>query len=438
MANVTQGLFGFDPSQSQQLQATNQAQREDALNRRATEYAQLSPMQAARASMYKSGSQLMSAFGGMMGNGAQDPELEAQSLMKQTAATLDLNDHVAVRKVANKWLQSGNPTLQNKALQLNEVANNSEENFNKRTKEKATNDLAARKASQQAAFNNEYAQAADAEGRLAVTRKYAEMPELIKLDEASLARKEKAAEAAVAREEKTQASKEAQSALFEQQRFLAGESARGRSAAAAEGRANRASAKSIADNYKVTAAQEKINNAIEKQDDLDAKASRNASASAVHSDQMIKDAAAAKTLVKFETTGRTGQAAAAVNPGGEAGILRNRIATLKANLGFDRLQKMRDESPTGGALGQVAVQELEALQASVASLSPLQSPEELSSNFDKIGLHYKGWKETVTADDKARVARRAGPQGITMPGATARNPKAAPTTAGWGKATESK
>jgi hypothetical protein len=430
MANVTQGLFGFDPTQLQQ-------QRENALQQQSVAHASLSPVVAARASMFRAGSQLGDVGASLMG--IRDPELEAQSTIQQTAKSLDLKDPAAVRGVAQQWMQSGNATLQNKALKLHEVANQAEEEANQRTKEKAAIDLAERKAQKQAAFSKEYSEAPDADARLAITRKYADMPELIKIDEASQARKEKAAEAATAREEKIVAAKEAQAALFEQQRFLAGEGAKTRAAAAAEGRANRDSAQKVGEDYKVTLAQEKINSANEKQDDLDAKASRSAQGSITHATQMIENIKDAKTLVKFETTGRTGQAAAAINPGGEAGTLRTRIATIKANIGFDRLQKMRDESPTGGALGQVAVQELEALQASIANLSPLQSDAELSKSFDKIVKHYEGWKNSVAEDDMARSKRRAGQQSINLPGATARNPKAgAPVAAstGWGKAVE--
>jgi len=46
------------------------------------------------------------------------------------------------------------------------------------------------------------------------------------------------------------------------------------------------------------------------------------------------------------------------------------VNTLKANLAFDRLQKMRDASKTGGALGQVSNIELGLLQSSVAALDP--------------------------------------------------------------------
>lgn len=432
MANVTQGLFGFDPAQQAQ-------QREGMLQQQVNQHVQMSPVQAARAAMFRAGSQAGSVGASLLG--IKDPELEAQTLMQQTAKTLDLTDHAAVRNVANQWLQSGNQTLQNKALQLNDVADRAEETANQRTKEKASIELAARKAAQQAAFSKEYAAAPDADARLAVTRKYAEMPDLIKLDEAALARKEKAEEAAAARRDKAEAAAQARAETFANQRFIAEQNNMTRRSISADAAAGRRSAsndaRQAAADLKATALQEKTNNQIEKQQDLDAKASRSAAGSIAHSTQMINDVKDTASLVKFETTGRTGQAAAAINPGGDAGKLRTRIATIKANLGFDRLQKMRDESPTGGALGQVAVQELEALQSSVASLSPLLDERELTRNLNKIEKHYSTWSDAVAADEKARVARRGGQQGINIPGATARNKlPIAIAPSGWGKAVE--
>ncbi len=52
-------------------------------------------------------------------------------------------------------------------------------------------------------------------------------------------------------------------------------------------------------------------------------------------------------------------------------------------------------SPTGGALGAVAVQELIALQSTVASLDQAQSPTELRKSLEKIEGHYNKWLETV-------------------------------------------
>jgi hypothetical protein len=67
-----------------------------------------------------------------------------------------------------------------------------------------------------------------------------------------------------------------------------------------------------------------------------------------------------------------------------ANTLKGALETIRSNIGFSELQKMRDESPTGGALGQVAVQELNYLQAALGSLDQSQKPEVLISNLKKI------------------------------------------------------
>ena len=79
-------------------------------------------------------------------------------------------------------------------------------------------------------------------------------------------------------------------------------------------------------------------------------------------------------------TGFAGSIAAAV-PGTPAHDLSNLLDTIKANIGFNRLQEMREASPTGGALGQVTERELARLEAVVASLSQSQSEEQFLENL---------------------------------------------------------
>lgn len=88
------------------------------------------------------------------------------------------------------------------------------------------------------------------------------------------------------------------------------------------------------------------------------------------------------------------------------------IETIKANLGFDRLQQMRDNSPTGGALGQVAIQELVALQSTVANLDPNQSAEQLADNINRIEQHYTRWEQAVqqAMRDEQAFAQGGPPQ----------------------------
>jgi len=76
-------------------------------------------------------------------------------------------------------------------------------------------------------------------------------------------------------------------------------------------------------------------------------------------------------------------------PSSKAADLKATIDEIIANIGFDRLQRMREESPTGGALGQVAVKELEMLQATLGSLSTRQSVGQLQRQLKDILTEYE-------------------------------------------------
>ena len=76
--------------------------------------------------------------------------------------------------------------------------------------------------------------------------------------------------------------------------------------------------------------------------------------------------------------------------------LKKTVNTLVANIGFNKLQNMRDLSPTGGALGQVAIQELEALQESLGSLDTAQSQEQFLENLNKVQEQIENsWKRVT-------------------------------------------
>lgn len=125
-------------------------------------------------------------------------------------------------------------------------------------------------------------------------------------------------------------------------------------------------------------------------------------AATASADRIINTVEEAIPLVGFTTAG----VAAAVNiPGTQGRNLEEALKTIKANLGFDRLQQMRDASKTGGALGQVAVKELEALQASIASLDRGQSPEVLKRNLEDIKFYYSRWSKAVRGEDPGPAVR---------------------------------
>jgi len=68
-------------------------------------------------------------------------------------------------------------------------------------------------------------------------------------------------------------------------------------------------------------------------------------------------------------------------PGSNANDVSALIETVVSSVGFDRLQAMRDASPTGGALGQVSEIELRQLNASIANLRQSQSTAQFKNNL---------------------------------------------------------
>ena len=68
----------------------------------------------------------------------------------------------------------------------------------------------------------------------------------------------------------------------------------------------------------------------------------------------------------------------------DAGALAGMIQTIRANIGFDRLQQMRDASPTGGALGQVSERELTYLQSTLGDLEQSQDDQQFLYNLDRV------------------------------------------------------
>ena len=64
--------------------------------------------------------------------------------------------------------------------------------------------------------------------------------------------------------------------------------------------------------------------------------------------------------------------------------MRDRLLTIRSRIGFNELQAMRESSPTGGALGNVTIGELERLESVYGSLNLGQDPEALKANLQRI------------------------------------------------------
>lgn len=99
-------------------------------------------------------------------------------------------------------------------------------------------------------------------------------------------------------------------------------------------------------------------------------------------DRLMEDIDTAISQVSTLTAG-PGGTLLAVFPGTSARDLQATLDTIKANVGFEALQAMRDASKTGGALGSITERELDLLQATLANFQVGQSPKQLIENLKK-------------------------------------------------------
>jgi hypothetical protein len=91
---------------------------------------------------------------------------------------------------------------------------------------------------------------------------------------------------------------------------------------------------------------------------------------------------ARKYITDLKANGWTGLLSAL--PETQAGVLARYLETIKANVGFRALQEMRDNSPTGGALGNVSELELKQLNAVKGSLDIRTTAEQLLETLDTV------------------------------------------------------
>jgi len=98
-----------------------------------------------------------------------------------------------------------------------------------------------------------------------------------------------------------------------------------------------------------------------------------------------------------------------------AGQMESLLSTIQSNVGFDKLQAMREASPTGGALGSVTEKELAFLQSVFGSLRQDTSEENVRYNLTRLKQHMQGreqrLREAIAADFPSLATtaeRRAG------------------------------
>lgn len=104
-----------------------------------------------------------------------------------------------------------------------------------------------------------------------------------------------------------------------------------------------------------------------------------------YADVVVDDIGRALEMVEASTIPITGIGAwTSIVPGTPSHDVAKILDTVRASVGFERLQQMRDASPTGGALGQVSERENTLLQASLGSLEQSQSKEQFVRNLQRV------------------------------------------------------
>lgn len=94
-------------------------------------------------------------------------------------------------------------------------------------------------------------------------------------------------------------------------------------------------------------------------------------------------------------------------PATQAKGVAGMIDTIKGNVGFDKLQAMRDASPTGGALGQVSELELQLLMSTIGSLDQAQSDADLLRVLNEIEYWYNHIVHGAAYANKPPVEEKA-------------------------------
>ena len=384
MAEVINSLFGITPE-------SLMAKREQDLQAQAMQYAQMDPFQRATAGIYKGASQLGGAIGGMLG--AQDPEMQKAAALQGILKQADTTTPEGLATLAQTLSSQGFGQQAMQAMNQARQAQLQTAQIGKAQAEESKLTQASQREEQlRAALATLPPDAADKDIE-AVVRQYGNPDRIFTtLEKRQSAEANRIAKAELERDKAAEkAATQQRDQEFKQQMAVLATSQRNAST-----------------DLQRQMLQLKIDDLKTKQGDkAEAKLIKEEGAVS-HANKVINDVLDAKNLVTGMTTGIIGKGQSFI-PGTDAFTLKERISTIKANLGFDRLQQMRDASPTGGALGQVAVQELQALQSSVASLDVGLPKKELDKNLGKIQEHYAKWLKALGREVPPELAQPTAP-----------------------------
>lgn len=140
-------------------------------------------------------------------------------------------------------------------------------------------------------------------------------------------------------------------------------------------------------------------NASIAKDNATAAATKTAKAAAVtqganSADTVLGAVSKAMKQVNPASSGFIGGVSSAI-PSSPSNNLQSTITTIKSNLAFTELAKMRAASPTGGALGAISDKEEELLSSTVANLGVNQSTSQLKDNLTTVQDHYISYLQSL-------------------------------------------
>lgn len=371
MATDLSGLFGGG--------LTPDEQQQQMLEARAAQFASLNPSQQLAFMGYKAGANLGQGLAQAAGVDIQDPAIKRATALRQLAQGIDVTNVGGLEQYAQRLQQAG---FTNEAAQLGQAvtARKQQEMQARLTTAKAAREanIAAREDNLQrdlAALPTD----ATEEETLAVLRRYGD-PKAVLSNLENKQRKQMEIDA-----KKELAKEKAERDAAEKQRD------REFKVQLAQLTASLKQSNNDVQRELIQARIDKLKDEAQSKKDKQTAAAEGAIANA---DRVVAKVDEALPLVSGLTTG-FGSVTSFI-PGTAGANLKATLQTIKANLGFDRLQQMRDASPTGGALGQVSNKELDALEATVASLDLNQSPEKIIQSLNQIKDHYAKWREAAS------------------------------------------
>ncbi len=389
--SIVGGLFGLTPEMYQRSQQAADQQE-------AMQFAQLSPFQQASAGFYSAGRGLGRGIGTLLG--AEDPQLQMIAQQQQILRNVDPNDPESLAQAARVAATSGNAQL---AAALSQRSNAMLSSVAQRRASEAQTSLAAGKLTileQQQQREDQLQQElaklpsdASEQQLQNVLRRYGDSKTVLQ----SLERKSQMQLQAEARaeleKERAQRREEERAKDRELELLLTSLTAQQKNATT---------------DLQRQILQGKIDDAQAKRDEKIEKQLASAEGVASGTQVVLTKIDEAEKLLGRTTTGVGSYLS--VIPGSDARALASALSTIKARLGFDQLQQMRNASPTGGALGQVAVKELEALQAALASLDQGLDQKTLKTNLDQIKTSYTNWRNAAFGKIDKKQQPKTPPQ----------------------------